>query len=116
MATVTAVVLAASAVVLFVAGGIGVRRIAEGPTQLDRSVALDLMVAITVAGIGLWTAWTDRATELPILVLLSLVGFTGAVGVARLVGDQMATRRRYYTQAEDDQAEATAPKAGESQP
>ena len=112
MATVTAVVLAASAVVLFVAGIIGVRRIAEGPTQLDRSVGSDLMVAITVAGIGLWTAWTDRTTELPILVLLSLVGFTGAVGVARLVGDRLATRRR-YTQAEDDQA--AAPTTGENQ-
>ena len=88
-------ILSVAAVVLTVSAIIGANRIAEGPTQLDRSVAADLMVAVVVASLGLWTVWSDSTTEVLILVLLSMLGFTSAVAVARMVADRMATRRQY---------------------
>lgn len=102
MSLITTVVLCAAAVLLGIAAVVAVTRIAAGPTQLDRSIAADLIVAVTVAAVGLWMVWTDLSTELVLLVLLSLVGFTGAVGVARLVSDRLATQRRYYTQADEE--------------
>ncbi|MBB1514911.1 cation:proton antiporter [Tessaracoccus sp. MC1679] len=91
----TDVILSVAAVVLTVSAIIGANRIAEGPTQLDRSVAADLIVAVVVASLGLWTVWSDSSTEVLILVLLSMLGFTSAVSVARMVADRMATRRHY---------------------
>ncbi|MBB1511386.1 cation:proton antiporter [Tessaracoccus sp. MC1627] len=91
----TDVILSVAAVVLTVSAIIGANRIAEGPTQLDRSVAADLIVAVVVAALGLWTVWSDSSTEVLILVLLSMLGFTSAVSVARMVADRMATRRHY---------------------
>lgn len=91
----TDLILGLAAVVLAVAALIGANRIAAGPTQLDRSVAADLIVAVVVASLGLWTVWSGGATEVPILVLLSMLGFTSAVAVARMVADRMATRRQY---------------------
>ncbi len=93
----TQIILSIAAVVLFVSAMIGVNRIAVGPSQLDRSIAADLIVAVVVAALGLWTVWTDLSTELLILVLLSMLGFTSAVSVARMVSDRMASRRRRFT-------------------
>ena len=70
------VMLAAAAVALVV-------RIALGPTMLDRVVALDVLVAVTICGLGLEAAVNRHTTTLPILVVLSLVGFVGSVSVAR---------------------------------
>lgn len=80
---------------LAVSAYIGINRIAVGPSQLDRSVAADLIVAVVVASLGLWVVWTDRSTELMVLVLLSLLGFTSAVSVARMVADRINLRSRY---------------------
>ena len=74
----TQIILSIAAVVLFVSAMIGVNRIAVGPSQLDRSIAADLIVAVVVAALGLWTVWTDLSTELLILVLLSMLGITSA--------------------------------------
>ena len=94
MSVATDVIMSVAAALLLVAAMIGVNRIAAGPSQLDRSVAADLMVAVVVAGLGLWTAWTDQPTYLMVLVLLSLLGFTSAVSIARMVGDRMAMRSK----------------------
>lgn len=95
MIALTNVVLTIAALLLTVAALIGVNRIAVGPSQLDRSVAADLIVAVVVASLGLWVVWTDRSTELMVLVLLSMLGFTSAVSVARMVTDRIDLRSRY---------------------
>ena len=95
MITLTNLILAGAAVLLAVSAYIGINRIAAGPSQLDRSVAADLIVAVVVASLGLWVVWTDRSTELMVLVLLSLLGFTSAVSVARMVADRINLRSRY---------------------
>lgn len=81
--------LAAAAVQLVI-------RISLGPTMLDRVVALDVLVAVIICGLGLEAAVNRHTTTLPILGVLSLLGFVGSVSVAR------------FTQGNDDvEAEAS---------
>ncbi len=68
---------------LSVAALLLVIRIALGPTMLDRVIALDVLVAVTICGIGLEAAANRHTTTLPVLVVLSLLGFVGSVSVAR---------------------------------
>ena len=58
-------------------------RISLGPTMLDRVVALDVLVAVVICGLGLEAAIHRHTTTLPILVVLSLLGFVGSVSIAR---------------------------------
>lgn len=60
-------------------------RIVRGPSVLDRVVASDVLVSIIVCVLAVEAAATDHSTTLPILISLSLVGFTGSVAVARFV-------------------------------
>jgi len=73
---VVAAMLGVAAVVLLV-------RMTVGPTILDRSVALDVMMAVTICAVGLYAAHTGSTAALPLLVGLSMVGFVGAVSIAR---------------------------------
>jgi multicomponent Na+:H+ antiporter subunit F len=77
------VVLAVCVGFLAVAALLLVVRIALGPTMLDRVVALDVLVAVVICGLGLEAAVNQHTTTLPILVVLSLLGFVGSVSVAR---------------------------------
>lgn len=105
MTLATDLIMSLAAIMLFVSAMIGVNRIAVGPTQLDRSIAADLIVAVVVAALGLLTIWTKLSTELLVLVLLSMLGFTGAVSIARMVGDRLATRRKFTAVRQKDGAE-----------
>jgi multicomponent Na+:H+ antiporter subunit F len=77
------VVIVVCVVVLGVAALLLVARISMGPTMLDRIVALDVLVAVVICGLALEAAITRHTTTLPILVVLSLLGFVGSVSVAR---------------------------------
>jgi multicomponent Na+:H+ antiporter subunit F len=77
------VVLVLAAVLLAAAAFLLLIRMTKGPTILDRSVALDVFVAVTVCAIGLHTAHTGGTHVLPVLVVLAGCGFVGAVSVAR---------------------------------
>lgn len=77
------VVLAVAAGVLLAAAVLLVVRMTLGPTILDRSVALDVLVAVTVCAIALHTAHTGETYALPVLVVLAGCGFVSAVSVAR---------------------------------
>lgn len=61
-------------------------RIVLGPTTLNRAIALDMFVAMSIAGLGLYSAINRSAAALPILVVLALIGFVGSVSIARFVG------------------------------
>lgn len=76
---------AAVAVLLAAAGTMTLIRIVRGPTTLDRIVATDVLLAITITAIAAEAAFSRDPTALPVLVVLSLLGFTGSVGVARFV-------------------------------
>ena len=76
-------VLAFCVVVLGVAALLLVVRVSLGPTMLERVVALDVLVAVVICGLALEAAVNRHTTTLPILVVLSLLGFVGSVSVAR---------------------------------
>ena len=77
------VLLALCVAMLAVAALLLVARIALGPTMLDRVVALDVLVAVVICGLALEAAIHRHTTTLPILGVLSLLGFVGSVSVAR---------------------------------
>ncbi len=63
-------------------------RMNQGPRMLDRMIAVDVLIATLVGGLGLDAAVNRHATTLPILVVLSLVGFVGSVSVARFAAGE----------------------------
>lgn len=79
LVTVTMVVLAISGLLTLV-------RVVRGPSVLDRAIAMEVIVFLVVAAVGLEAAANRHSTTLPILVSLSLLGFTGSVAIARYVG------------------------------
>lgn len=68
---------------LAVAAALVLVRMTLGPTMLNRVVAMDVFIAIVVCGLAVEAALNQHSTTLPILVVLSLVGFVGSVSVAR---------------------------------
>jgi multicomponent Na+:H+ antiporter subunit F len=68
---------------LFAAAALVLVRIVRGPTTLDRIVAVDVLLAVVVCAVAAEAAYTRDATSLPILVVLSILGFIGSVSVAR---------------------------------
>lgn len=81
------VVLWIAAGMLSVAGLLALVRIARGPSSLDRVVALDVLLSCLIAGIGLEAAYNEHGLTLPVLAVLALLGFVGAVTVARFGAD-----------------------------
>lgn len=77
------IVLGLAGAMLAVAAVLLLVRMTVGPTILDRSVALDVLVAVTVCAIGLHVAHTEVTFGLPTLVVLTGCGMVGAVSVAR---------------------------------
>ena len=77
------VVGVAVSALLFAAASLVLVRIVRGPTTLDRIVAVDVLLAIVICAIAAEAAYTRDATSLPILVVLSILGFIGSVSVAR---------------------------------
>jgi multicomponent Na+:H+ antiporter subunit F len=72
-----------SAVMLSAAAMIVMFRILAGPSTLDRIVALDTLVAVTMCAIGTWAAFSLDTTVTYALTALALTGFMGSVSVAR---------------------------------
>ena len=69
--------------------GIGAKlaanRLVKGPTQIDRAVALDVLLAIVVGVIVLLAVVSDSSITLVIAVVVSLLGFLGSASLARLL-------------------------------
>jgi len=62
----------AAAVMLTIAAGVTMIRLLAGPSTLDRLVALDTLVAVTMCGIVTYS-----------MAALALISFVGSVSVAR---------------------------------
>lgn len=93
--TITFGLVAASSVVLVVAALLALYRLAVGPTGLDRGVASDVVLAVMIAAIGAHAIATGTSVGLIVILVLSLVGFTTAVGLARLITGASARERRF---------------------
>ncbi|KWV33959.1 monovalent cation/H+ antiporter complex subunit F [Micromonospora rifamycinica] len=80
MTVVLAVVLT---VLLSVTALLALARIYRGPSLLDRVIAADLLLATMLGAVGAEAAVNRHATTLPVLVVLSLLGFVGSVALVR---------------------------------
>ncbi|MDH6198021.1 multicomponent Na+:H+ antiporter subunit F [Mycobacterium frederiksbergense] len=84
-----------AAVMLTAAAAITMFRLLAGPSTLDRLVALDTLVAVTLCAIGTWAAYSLDTTVTYSLTALALISFVGSVSVARFrVPDTDKSRRR----------------------
>lgn len=104
------IVLLLAAAMLAAAPLLLVARMTIGPTILDRSLALDVLMAVTICGTAVHTAHRGVTTTLPVLLVLAAVGFVGAVSIAR-----------YAVHSEDvdpeaDDASADTPSGGTDRP
>jgi multicomponent Na+:H+ antiporter subunit F len=77
------IVLAVCMVVLGISALLLVIRMTMGPTTLDRAITLDVLISILICGLALEAAIHRHTTTLPILLVLTLMGFVGSVSVAR---------------------------------
>lgn len=104
MSLAISIIYGAALVLLVVSAGFALYRMAVGPTSLDRSVASDVMIAILIGATGLYTVVSGNELGMPVLLVLSLLGFTAAVGMARLISNRsdhiqtMRERRRHETE------------------
>ncbi len=64
-------------------------RLARGPSLLDRVVATDVLLVIVSAGLAVYAALARDPTVVPVLVVVSLLGFVGSVSVARYIGGML---------------------------
>jgi multicomponent Na+:H+ antiporter subunit F len=86
-----------AAVMLIGAATIVMFRILAGPSTLDRLVALDTLVAVTMCAIGTWAAFSRDTTVTFSLTALALISFVGSVSVARFrVPDVRRNRESRY--------------------
>ena len=72
-------------VVLGVAAALFTVRLVAGPTLPDRVVALNGLLIVGMVLLAELAVETGRGTFLPVLVLLSVVGFLGTAMIARFL-------------------------------
>ena len=82
-------------------------RLALGPSLLDRVVATDALLVIISAGLAVYAALTRNPTVVPVLVVVSLLGFVGSVSVARYIGGMLLA-------SADDGQDVGLPRAAEA--
>jgi multicomponent Na+:H+ antiporter subunit F len=93
--TAVVVMVGIGAVLLVAAATLTVARMARGPSSLDRVVAADVLVAVVIAALAAEAVVNDHSTTLPVMLVLSLLGFAGAVSIARFVAERdLAVRWR----------------------
>ena len=93
------VMVSAGALMLALAAVLTVVRMSRGPSSLDRVVAADVLIAVVIAALALEAILNDHSTTLPVMLVLSLLGFAGSVSIARFVADRdKATRWDVETQ------------------
>jgi multicomponent Na+:H+ antiporter subunit F len=81
--------------------------------MLDRTIALDIVVTVVVAAVALYASVERRTDVVPILVVLSLVGFVGSVTIARFASVEPEGEGRVRTREEIAEEEAERIRAEE---
>jgi multisubunit Na+/H+ antiporter MnhF subunit len=78
-------VIVAVLTVLCIAAVLFAARLVVGPTLADRVVALNGMLIVGMVLLAELAVETGRGSFLPVLVLLSVVGFLGTAMIARFL-------------------------------
>jgi multicomponent Na+:H+ antiporter subunit F len=94
------VVVVVCAVLITVGAMLAIIRAEKGPSMLDRTIALDIVVTTMIAAVALYAALNRRADVVPVLVVLSLVGFVGSVTIARFAAVEPEGEGRVRTREE----------------
>lgn len=94
------VVLLACGLMLAVGAALALVRLERGPAMLDRTLALDTFTAIVISAVVLIAVATGRRDIVPLLAVLSLVGFVGSVTIARFAAVEPEGEGRILTDAE----------------
>lgn len=82
--------------IFLAAAVIAIIRIVLGPSILDRMIATDALLATIMCGVGGVVAFSGRTDLLPVMLVISMFGFVGAVGVSRYVSRaDLRTTTRY---------------------
>lgn len=89
-----------TAVALGLAGVLALVRMERGPSMLDRVVGLDVVTVAVLGSIALVSVWQHRTDLIPVLVILSVVGFVGAVTISRFVVVETSEEARILTSEE----------------
>lgn len=79
-------------------------RLTKGPSTLDRIVSADVMLSIVLISICVAMVVSGYPSALPILLVLSMVAFTGGVSVARMLAPERQDRQRYRRDEPGDDA------------
>ena len=95
----TAVVIVCG-VLLTCGAALAIIRMEKGPSMLDRTVGLDIVLTTMIAAIAIYAAIQRRADVVPVLVVLSLVGFVGSVTIARFASVEPEGEGRVRTREE----------------
>ncbi len=78
--------------VLFAGAAVaGLIRVSKGPSTLDRAVGTDLLLGVLIAGLAIEAEVNRHTTSLPLMLVLSLIGFAGPVAIARYIPDAART-------------------------
>jgi multicomponent Na+:H+ antiporter subunit F len=84
-----AVAIHASIIMLCLALGLVLVRLARGPSAADRIIAVDTLALVAIGLVGAVVALTGEPATLDAAVVLALVGFLGTIALARyLESDQ----------------------------
>lgn len=100
------VVVVITAAMLAVAAVLALIRLERGPTMLDRTIAVDVVTSVLVAGIATYSAWTQRSDTVPVLLALALVGFVTSVTISRFAAVEPEGEGRVLSREEADALEA----------
>ena len=95
----TAVVIICG-VLLTCGAALAIIRMEKGPSMLDRTVGLDIVLTTMIAAIAIYAAIERRTDVVPVLVVLSLVGFVGSVTIARFASVEPEGEGRVRTREE----------------
>ncbi|KQR17642.1 monovalent cation/H+ antiporter complex subunit F [Cellulomonas sp. Leaf334] len=87
-------------ILITVGAVLAVIRAEKGPSMLDRTVALDIVVTAMIVAVALYGAVERRTDVVPVLVVLSLVGFVGSVTIARFASVEPEGEGRVRTREE----------------
>lgn len=80
----------------------------RGPASLNRTVALDLLTAVSMGIIALTTVIHHRNDTMPIFIVMTLVAFLTSTSVARIVSQQQAARKQKASRKASDEATSAA--------
>lgn len=89
------ILIMVAGLMLAVAAVFALVRLAKGPTTLDRGVASDVLLVILAVAAAGYAMWADTPLALVVSLALSLLGFTSAVGLARLITVTTAQEKRF---------------------